>query len=147
MELSQQAMNSTSANKKHKRCGSTKKQHPHPPQLQLHSYSSSEEDLKSTPEYGSDSEKGKRKFLNLIFEIIRIVANTAISNKYNIEFNIFFQFFRMKMFIIYIVEYILHSTFFRNRWISHYSTIYSSYTYQINVVAPIQIWTSLLNRK
>ncbi|XP_076254330.1 rab3 interacting molecule isoform X3 [Rhynchophorus ferrugineus] len=47
--------------KKHKR----QTKHPHqtapPPQVQLHSYSSSEEDLKSTPEYGSDerdSEKG-----------------------------------------------------------------------------------------
>lgn len=60
MELSQQGISSTaSANKKHKRSGSTKKQHPVPPQVQLHSYSSSEEDLKSTPEYGSDSEKGK----------------------------------------------------------------------------------------
>ncbi|KAJ8965178.1 hypothetical protein NQ314_004321 [Rhamnusium bicolor] len=61
MELSQQRVPSAaSANKKHKRSGSTKKQHP-PPQVQLHSYSSSEEDLKSTPEYGSDerdSEKG-----------------------------------------------------------------------------------------
>ncbi|CAH1186021.1 unnamed protein product [Phyllotreta striolata] len=51
-----------SANKKHKRSGSSKKhqQHP-PPQVQLPNYSSSEEDLKSTPEYGSDerdSEKG-----------------------------------------------------------------------------------------
>lgn len=33
-----------------------------PPQPPMHSYSSSEEDLKSTPEYGSDSEKGKRSF-------------------------------------------------------------------------------------
>ncbi|CAH2011780.1 unnamed protein product [Acanthoscelides obtectus] len=44
----------SNANKKHK-----KKQQP---QQQLHSYSSSEEDLKSTPEYGSDerdSEKGR----------------------------------------------------------------------------------------
>ncbi|XP_076254332.1 rab3 interacting molecule isoform X5 [Rhynchophorus ferrugineus] len=48
--------------KKHKR----QTKHPHqtapPPQVQLHSYSSSEEDLKSTPEYGSDerdSEKGQ----------------------------------------------------------------------------------------
>lgn len=64
MELSQQGINSaTSANKKHKRCGSTKKQHQPPPQLQLHSYSSSEEDLKSTPEYGSDSEKGMMKIV------------------------------------------------------------------------------------
>ncbi|KAL1513477.1 hypothetical protein ABEB36_002883 [Hypothenemus hampei] len=50
----------SSATKKHKR--QTKHQHQTSshPQLQLHSYSSSEEDLKSTPEYGSDrdSEKG-----------------------------------------------------------------------------------------
>ncbi|CAH1130637.1 unnamed protein product [Ceutorhynchus assimilis] len=51
-----------SATKKHKR--QTKHQQHQsapPPQLQLHSYSSSEEDLKSTPEYGSDrdSEKGQ----------------------------------------------------------------------------------------
>lgn len=60
MELSQQGISSTaSANKKHKRSGSNKKQPPPPPQVQLHSYSSSEEDLKSTPEYGSDNEKGK----------------------------------------------------------------------------------------
>ncbi|XP_060516998.1 regulating synaptic membrane exocytosis protein 2 [Cylas formicarius] len=61
IDLNQQRVSSTaSANKKHKRSGSTKKQHPMP-QVQLHSYSSSEEDLKSTPEYGSDerdSEKG-----------------------------------------------------------------------------------------
>lgn len=65
MEHSQQRVSSTtSANKKHKRSGSTKKQHPPPPQVQLHSYSSSDEDIKSTPEYGSDdrdSEKGKNK--------------------------------------------------------------------------------------
>lgn len=63
MDHSQQRMStSTSANKKHKRSGSTKK-HQHPPQVQIQrSFSSSEEDLKSTPEYGSDerdSEKGK----------------------------------------------------------------------------------------
>ncbi|KAJ8972639.1 hypothetical protein NQ317_007350 [Molorchus minor] len=64
MDHSQQRVPSAaSANKKHKRSGSTKKQHP-PPQVQLHSYSSSEEDLKSTPEYGSDerdSEKGSHE--------------------------------------------------------------------------------------
>ncbi|CAH1098870.1 unnamed protein product [Psylliodes chrysocephalus] len=65
MDHSQQRVQPmASSNKKHKRSGSTKKhqQHP-PPQVQLHNYSSSEEDLKSTPEYGSDerdSEKGKR---------------------------------------------------------------------------------------
>lgn len=58
----QRMISSTATNKKHKRTGSTKtRQHPPPPQLQR-SFSSSEEDLKSTPEYGSDehdSEKGK----------------------------------------------------------------------------------------
>ncbi|XP_072388810.1 regulating synaptic membrane exocytosis protein 2 [Diabrotica undecimpunctata] len=63
MEHSQQRVQPmASANKKHKRSGSTKKHQQHaPPQVQLHNYSSSEEDLKSTPEYGSDerdSEKG-----------------------------------------------------------------------------------------
>ncbi|CAG9835148.1 unnamed protein product [Diabrotica balteata] len=64
MEHSQQRVQPmASANKKHKRSGSTKKHQQHaPPQVQLHNYSSSEEDLKSTPEYGSDerdSEKGR----------------------------------------------------------------------------------------
>ncbi|XP_048518490.1 regulating synaptic membrane exocytosis protein 2 isoform X1 [Dendroctonus ponderosae] len=49
-----------SATKKHKRQTKHHHQTAPPPQLQLHSYSSSEEDLKSTPEYSSDrdSEKG-----------------------------------------------------------------------------------------
>lgn len=58
----QRITTAASANKKPKRSGSTKtRQHPPQPQLQR-SFSSSEEDLKSTPEYGSDerdSEKGK----------------------------------------------------------------------------------------
>lgn len=62
MDIPPQRISSTATNKKHKRTGSTKtRQHPPPPQLQR-SFSSSEEDLKSTPEYGSDehdSEKGK----------------------------------------------------------------------------------------
>ncbi|KAI4464198.1 regulating synaptic membrane exocytosis protein [Holotrichia oblita] len=62
MDISQRMCSAISANKKHKRSGSTKK-HQHPPQPQLQrSFSSSEEDLKSTPEYGSDerdSEKGE----------------------------------------------------------------------------------------
>ncbi|CAH1368306.1 unnamed protein product [Tenebrio molitor] len=61
MDIPQRVPSTTSANKKHKRSGSTKK-HQHNPQPQLQrSFSSSEEDLKSTPEYGSDdrdSEKG-----------------------------------------------------------------------------------------
>ncbi|XP_048518491.1 regulating synaptic membrane exocytosis protein 2 isoform X2 [Dendroctonus ponderosae] len=50
-----------SATKKHKRQTKHHHQTAPPPQLQLHSYSSSEEDLKSTPEYSSDrdSEKGQ----------------------------------------------------------------------------------------
>lgn len=60
MDIPQQrgVQSTTSANKKHKRSGSTKKHNPQPQR----SFSSSEEDLKSTPEYGSDdrdSEKGK----------------------------------------------------------------------------------------
>ncbi|XP_057663298.1 regulating synaptic membrane exocytosis protein 2 isoform X2 [Diorhabda carinulata] len=63
MDHSQQRVQSiASGTKKHKRSGSSKKhQQLPPPQVQLHTYSSSEEDLKSTPEYGSDerdSEKG-----------------------------------------------------------------------------------------
>ncbi|CAH0557174.1 unnamed protein product [Brassicogethes aeneus] len=61
MDHSQQRVPSSSANKKHKRSGSTKNRQ-HAPQVQIQrSFSSSEEDLKSTPEYGSDerdSEKG-----------------------------------------------------------------------------------------
>ncbi|XP_063931974.1 regulating synaptic membrane exocytosis protein 2 isoform X1 [Zophobas morio] len=61
MDIPARMPSTTSANKKHKRSGSTKK-HQHNPQPQLQrSFSSSEEDLKSTPEYGSDdrdSEKG-----------------------------------------------------------------------------------------
>lgn len=61
MDHSQQRLPSSSANKKHKRSGSTKNRQ-HTPQVQIQrSFSSSEEDLKSTPEYGSDerdSEKG-----------------------------------------------------------------------------------------
>lgn len=48
------------APKKHKRQPKHQQQSIAPPQPPMHSYSSSEEDLKSTPEYGSDSEKGKR---------------------------------------------------------------------------------------
>ncbi|XP_066143466.1 regulating synaptic membrane exocytosis protein 2 isoform X3 [Euwallacea fornicatus] len=44
--------------KKHKRQPKHQPTTVVPPQQQMHSYSSSEEDLKSTPEYGSDSEKG-----------------------------------------------------------------------------------------
>ncbi|XP_065163900.1 regulating synaptic membrane exocytosis protein 2 isoform X2 [Atheta coriaria] len=58
MDMQQRMSSTSSANKKHKRSGSSKKLHQ--PQLQR-SYSSSEEDLKSTPDYGSDerdSEKG-----------------------------------------------------------------------------------------
>lgn len=62
MDISQRMSSAITANKKHKRSGSAKK-HQHPPQPQLQrSFSSSEEDLKSTPEYGSDerdSEKGE----------------------------------------------------------------------------------------
>ncbi|KAK9869904.1 hypothetical protein WA026_003624 [Henosepilachna vigintioctopunctata] len=63
MDASQRRVPSTiSANKKHKRSSSTKKHQQNPQTLhQQHSFSSSEEDLKSTPEYGSDdrdSEKG-----------------------------------------------------------------------------------------
>lgn len=36
----------------------------------MHSYSSSEEDLKSTPEYGSDSEKGKRSLCLLVLFVV-----------------------------------------------------------------------------
>lgn len=50
------------APKKHKRQPKHQQQPMAPPQPPMHSYSSSEEDLKSTPEYGSDSEKGKRSF-------------------------------------------------------------------------------------
>ncbi|KAK9674680.1 hypothetical protein QE152_g40936, partial [Popillia japonica] len=68
MDISQRMSSAISANKKHKRSGSAKK-HQHPPQPQLQrSFSSSEEDLKSTPEYGSDerdSEKGIRDKLKL----------------------------------------------------------------------------------
>lgn len=57
----QRSIPAATTNKKHKRSGSIKtRQHPPPPQIQR-SFSSSEEDLKSTPEYGSDepdSEKG-----------------------------------------------------------------------------------------
>ncbi|XP_057663299.1 regulating synaptic membrane exocytosis protein 2 isoform X3 [Diorhabda carinulata] len=65
MDHSQQRVQSiASGTKKHKRSGSSKKhQQLPPPQVQLHTYSSSEEDLKSTPEYGSDerdSEKGQQ---------------------------------------------------------------------------------------
>lgn len=65
MDIPQQRMTSVpNVNKKHKRSGSAKKhQQTTQPQLQR-SFSSSEEDLKSTPEYGSDerdSEKGKIK--------------------------------------------------------------------------------------
>lgn len=59
MELLQGKSPTASANKKHKRSSSNRKQYSSPPKVQLHSYSSSEEDLKSTPEYGSDSERGK----------------------------------------------------------------------------------------
>ncbi|XP_066143469.1 regulating synaptic membrane exocytosis protein 2 isoform X6 [Euwallacea fornicatus] len=45
--------------KKHKRQPKHQPTTVVPPQQQMHSYSSSEEDLKSTPEYGSDSEKGQ----------------------------------------------------------------------------------------
>ncbi|CAH1175810.1 unnamed protein product [Phaedon cochleariae] len=61
MDHSQQRVQSAaSCNKKHKRSGSTKKQQHPPPQVQLHSYSSSEEDLKSTPEYGSDDRDSEK---------------------------------------------------------------------------------------
>ncbi|XP_044751578.1 regulating synaptic membrane exocytosis protein 2 isoform X5 [Coccinella septempunctata] len=63
MDASTRRLQTTiSANKKHKRSSSTKKHQNNPQTLhQQHSFSSSEEDLKSTPEYGSDerdSEKG-----------------------------------------------------------------------------------------
>ncbi|KAK4880315.1 hypothetical protein RN001_008461 [Aquatica leii] len=64
MDIPQQRLpSSTNTNKKHKRSGSTKKHQPPPPQPQLQrSFSSSEDDLRSTPECGSDerdSEKGE----------------------------------------------------------------------------------------
>lgn len=70
MEIPPQRVPTTaSANKKQKRSGSIKsRQHPPQPQLQR-SFSSSEEDLKSTPDYGSDerdSEKGKGHFCWLL---------------------------------------------------------------------------------
>ncbi|XP_018323416.1 regulating synaptic membrane exocytosis protein 2 isoform X2 [Agrilus planipennis] len=58
---SQRVSSVTSSNKKHKRTGSTKKHQPHPPQPQIQkSFSSSEDDLRSTPECSDDrdSEKG-----------------------------------------------------------------------------------------
>ncbi|XP_031342324.1 regulating synaptic membrane exocytosis protein 1 isoform X3 [Photinus pyralis] len=63
MDIPQQRLPSTTnTNKKHKRSGSTKKHQPPPPQPQIQrSFSSSEDDLRSTPECGSDerdSEKG-----------------------------------------------------------------------------------------
>lgn len=79
MDIPQQRVQSTtSTNKKHKRSGSMKKHQPPPPQPQIQrSFSSSEDDLRSTPECGSDerdSEKGKftralgikRKYLTTI---------------------------------------------------------------------------------
>ncbi|XP_031342327.1 regulating synaptic membrane exocytosis protein 2 isoform X6 [Photinus pyralis] len=64
MDIPQQRLPSTTnTNKKHKRSGSTKKHQPPPPQPQIQrSFSSSEDDLRSTPECGSDerdSEKGQ----------------------------------------------------------------------------------------
>lgn len=64
MDIPQQRLPpSVSSTKKHKRSGSTKKHQPPPPQPQIQrSFSSSEDDLRSTPECGSDerdSEKGK----------------------------------------------------------------------------------------
>ncbi|XP_018323421.1 regulating synaptic membrane exocytosis protein 2 isoform X6 [Agrilus planipennis] len=59
---SQRVSSVTSSNKKHKRTGSTKKHQPHPPQPQIQkSFSSSEDDLRSTPECSDDrdSEKGQ----------------------------------------------------------------------------------------
>lgn len=71
MDIQQQRVApGVNVNKKHKRSGSTKK-HQHPPQPQIQrSFSSSEEDLKSTPEYGSDerdSEKGESLIVSYIF--------------------------------------------------------------------------------
>ncbi|KAK5647100.1 hypothetical protein RI129_005564 [Pyrocoelia pectoralis] len=64
MDIPQQRLPSTTnTNKKHKRSGSTKKHQAPPPQPQIQrSFSSSEDDLRSTPECGSDerdSEKGQ----------------------------------------------------------------------------------------
>ncbi|XP_017782935.1 PREDICTED: regulating synaptic membrane exocytosis protein 2 [Nicrophorus vespilloides] len=62
----QRISTASSANKKHKRSGSGKK---HQQPQQQRSFSSSEEDLKSTPEYGSDerdSEKGGGEWMYIV---------------------------------------------------------------------------------
>lgn len=81
----QRVSTAASANKKQKRSGSTKsRQHPPQPQLQR-SFSSSEEDLKSTPEYGSDerdSEKGKSAFSLAVGRIL-LVRRKVVAPMYS----------------------------------------------------------------
>lgn len=73
------------ASKKHKRCGSAKSKHHHSQQLQLQrSFSSSDDELRSTPDCGScderDPDKGMSAPLALSSVFVRVVEGYSLTN-------------------------------------------------------------------